>query len=127
MTQTPASGNQMAAFVAARLDEDEAIARANTGRDGLADDGVGAPMYPDYQTFDGPDLDAANAFIDRFRPTRQLREIEAKRVIVRGITAALPLLPFGEPAYSDALLHIMRTLAAIYSDHPDYDPAWANA
>lgn len=55
---------------------------------------------------------------------RFAREIAAKRAIVRGITAALPLLPHGDPAYQDALLHILRTLAAVYADLAGYRQEW---
>ena len=45
----------------------------------------------------------------RFTPARVLAECAAKRAII----AALP-----------ASWTMLRALAAVYSDHPDYDPEW---
>ena len=57
--------------------------------------------------------------IARHDPARVLREVEAKRAIL----ALREASPVGSPVLTFALCH----LAAVYSGHTDYDPAWAPA
>ena len=139
------------AFLSARLDEDEAIARRNIGagpgeQNGLGDTDDGGPMWPDYQTFDGDDLDAAYDYLKRFRPLRALREVEAKRAILdlyertlaivrapvdlQALAAEKPVIrELRARDYLDAerelcmLDPVVRYLTAIDSGHPDYDPS----
>jgi hypothetical protein len=126
---------ELTEFIAARLDEDEAVARRNTGNDGLADTEEGGPGYPDYQTYDGDDINAACDFLNQFRPLRMLREIEAKRAILAEHQPYDCMEPNGQRCYrcasdrayrSGAAIHeawpcaTLRALAAIWSDHPDY-------
>ncbi len=64
-----------------------------------------------YVTLDSEGLspsvgEAAGRHIARHDPARVLRECEAKRRIVEGHKT-------------------LRALASVYSDHPDYDEAWA--
>ena len=57
-------------------------------------------------------------------PTRILRECAAKRVLVGAAATYSPELEHGdngEWAFDGAL----RAIAAVYADHPDYQPAWA--
>ena len=104
----------LTAFLHARLDEDEAM--------------VAVPhIWP-----------------TTFQPARALREVEAKRAILEMYASTLalvehpPVMPEDHPHagkisardYMDAkrelavLKPAVVALAAIYSDHPDYDPEW---
>jgi hypothetical protein len=58
------------------------------------------------------------AFIARHDPARVLREVEAKRRIIA--TATLMDADMLESWES-----VLRELASVYSNHPDYDPTWA--
>jgi len=64
----------LVAFLNARLDEDEAHARRG--------EEVFAAGWPDYQTFDSPELTDAGRYLDHFGPARVLREVEAKRLVI---------------------------------------------
>ena len=65
---------------------------------------------------------AQAAHIARHSPARALRECEAKRAIIADFLRrdALGDLP-GRSAVEDTL----KALSAVYSHHPDYDPAWS--
>lgn len=76
----------LVATLNAGLDADEVIADRNTVA-GLHDDGESAPSWPDYQTYDGADIDAASDYIERFRPRRMRREVKAKRDLMSAILA----------------------------------------
>jgi hypothetical protein len=134
--------SDLAAFLAARLDEDEAAAKAAAlvdahygGRSswaacfGMVTDAAD----PDWAVVDvaphffSADRDPVNAHIARHDPARVLREVEAKRAILARceyVRAAFrdPASGLWQRTHADANL---RHLAAVYSDHPDYDPAWA--
>ena len=90
----------LVAFLRARLDEDERIAR----------DGEGACWHVDYCDEDGP------VFMARFDPARVLREVEAKRRIVGW--ADSPALPDAEYFY------VLTALALPYADHGDHREEW---
>lgn len=75
------------------------------------------------------------AHIARHDPARVLREVTAKRAIVEQHTPDLILHSSETPQfcpvcfYSDANVErhpcpTLRHLAAVWSDHPDFDPAW---
>ena len=93
----------IAAFLLARIAEDEATAKA----------GVGAPDLIPLGCHD---------------PERVLAECAAKRAIVEKAQRADEA--FGRQinpatsAASFALTEVLCRLAAPYADHPDYDPAW---
>lgn len=137
-------------FVAARLDEDEAAAFNAARTDGTdwrprSGIGIGHTVYaplrePGQRGVADVATEEAAAHIARHDPARVLREVEAKRAILAEHTPETPDYgPFkGEPqcgscgaVSSDAYYGIdwpcgtLRHLAAVYSDHPDYDPAWA--
>jgi hypothetical protein len=62
-------------------------------------------------------------------PAQVLREVEAKRRII-DLDGDWPYgaeMEAGEAVtgWSDAIDRVLRLLALPYSDHPDYDPAWA--
>ena len=146
------------AFLAARLDEDEAAAEAAAEDDGAdwfanAKEGWDADersvMYTgpstlrpggtwDYPVCRSLSVGAAE-HIARHDPARVLREVEAGRTILaehfaedRGESLpgadcgvcyyiGTPGSPAGWPCRT------LRALAAVWSDHPDYDQEWALA
>ena len=102
--------NDLIAFLAARLDEDEAVARRAAG---------GSPR----ETNLGIAL-----FIGRFNPARVLREVEADRRLLAEWQKAET-----DPAIDDqwnaglaaGLRMAVQIRAARHSDHPDYRQEWA--
>jgi len=140
----------IAAFIAARLDEDEAIARHvvfnSKGRDRWE---AGAVTYRDGYAFVAihtPDgLEIAGAGLDgtggvhgevfathiaRHDPARVLAVVVAKRKLLEFAadyaSEAEDHYGTGDgPVLPDTDNPVLRLLAAPYADHPDYDPAWA--
>lgn len=103
-------------WLRAQLDDDERIARKNTGVEGLGDDG----SYPDYRTYDGADVDAADEFLGRFTSQRVLREVEAKRRLLNDLSGF-----FGLADFPKALVeHTIKMLALPVSDRPGYREEW---
>jgi Family of unknown function (DUF6221) len=64
-------------------------------------------------------LDEDEAVAQPWAPPRWLREVEAKRAIIAEYEA-----PFGSHLRLGLYFAIVQ-LAAIWHDHPDYDPAWS--
>lgn len=141
--------DDLVAFVRARLDEDEAVARAATP--GLWVAGTSSGLLVDngvYGQGDGGvefacDTREAVAYstanvvhIARHDPARALREVEAKREIVDEhgnvndgscgtcVTAAWGYPTHGGSAPQKWPCHTLRLLAAVYADHPDYREEW---
>ena len=129
-------------FLRARLDEDEAVARAcngpawssgdaSVGEGGLysVDDGwaiawfkIGTSNEADDGTRQLPRFPILrhsayenSVHAARHDPARALREVEAKRA----------LLESWESGQGD--WRSLHFLVAVYSDHPDYHPSWAVA
>lgn len=65
----------LVAWLLEQIAEDERVIRRNLGHAGLGDGG----SFPDYRTWDGEDIEAADEYLERFRPPRLLAECEAKR------------------------------------------------
>lgn len=128
-------------FIAARLDEDEAAARA------AADLGVG--IFPDWIYDPGSGVVAnphrlgvvmdtgtvRGTHIARHDPARVLAEVAAKRAIVAEHANGGELVPgkyfctecgSGEPYEYPTQwpCATLRLLATVHADHPDFDPAW---
>ena len=110
--------SDIAAFIGARLDEDEAAARAVPGR---------AWYEPDDDRFSHY-KDAAH--IARHDPARVLREVTAKRAI---LTRHSPVTEPGRGTrcgWCSGEFDVAwpcedaRSVAAIWSDHPDYQEGW---
>ena len=112
-------------FLTDRLAEDEAAAKAvqNAEREPWQDD--------DWQD----QHEADQAMAHRFSSARVLREVEAKRKILDLHEQARAhkngrLLDFCICQAEDGVVcgrwpcETLRAFAAIWSDHPDYDPAW---
>jgi hypothetical protein len=107
--------DDLAAFVAARLDEDETEAKATADAD--------AEFWADVRG-DG-------THFARHDPARVLRDVAAKRAILAEVVPAIEgmdmqiICEWGssqdEP---DAHLPLLKIMAAVYSDHMDYRPEW---
>jgi len=111
--------SDLVAFLTARLDETEA--RALAAREDWDDES---------QQYEWNDLsEAVYAHARCLDPALVLREVEAKRKIVRRCMAGMDELD----VYPNGLLtprallsrQTLMDLAAVYSDHPDYWPAAA--
>jgi Family of unknown function (DUF6221) len=117
----------LVAFLRARLDEDEAAARAAVHFD------YGVKNWAD-------DGDPVDVHIARHDPARVLREVMAARAILDLHSPSYPVTypePSGQPTCG--VCHAggwdwepekwpcptVRALVAVYSDHPDYDQGWA--
>jgi hypothetical protein len=98
-------------FLKARLDEDERTAKGLAGATRIIGGG------PDFYGAGGL---AAEDFWERFDPARVLREVKAKRAIL-GEYAGNDMDDLG---YTNALGFAVSHLAAVYSDHPDYQQEW---
>ena len=120
-------------FLRARLDEDEAGAQAATwGPWAASGRWIWAQGRPD--AVFGVDGDPADVeYIARHDPARALREVEAKRRIVEDWEGheertAWALANDLSPAHPDerrtAVWAVLRHLAAVWSDHPDYRLEW---
>ena len=126
--------SDLMAFLSARLDEDEAAAKAATpppwraaGEDILSD--TDDPHWAGACAANASGADAVH--IARHDPVRVLREVEAKRNILARYEDCLarqedqdyPYAPAAEQAreYED---FVLPNLAASYSGHHDYDEDW---
>jgi hypothetical protein len=118
------------AFLTARLDEDEAVAKR-------AADRMGSPDWRQGEADDGRDIvmmgehevgmhSLIGAHIARHDPARVFREVEAGRAILAEYDRALVKAPGNVPLIS-TLKRLMQARAEVYSDHPDYDQAWRPA
>jgi hypothetical protein len=140
--------DDLAAFISARLSEDEAAAAAAS--DGPWDAWRGRPGLGLGQLEHGVTLPGQEAgslasiataswmdaeHIARHDPARVLREVAAKRAMVQYCTDELAGDPEEEHAsqYNEGFsaagramaTWVLRDLAATWSDHPDYRAEWA--
>jgi hypothetical protein len=126
--------DDLTAFITARLDEDEAATKAvaplghvfDMGGERLDDQFAHIRVRhhsEDGRSYSQPDQPATRHFA-RHDPARVLREVAAKRAIV-----ALAGTPDDDDPYYggwDTVMElVLRNLAAVWSDHPDYRPEWA--
>lgn len=108
-------------FLLARIDEDEAIARKVIDESSDPLDWTSEPDWPPAVGLAGP-VDGPSGYesivID---PARVLAECEAKRRIVEAADNVV------EPDSGRrlALEFVVRQLASVYADHPDFNPSWA--
>ncbi|NKS17328.1 hypothetical protein GS490_13460 [Rhodococcus hoagii] len=138
-------------FLRARLDEDEQIAKRAAGSGGIdgrwaydGDSAHGEVYRPDasrtytridgstgvehsYVTQDSEGIMSSvegddGTHIARHDPARVLREVEAKRRI---ITLAEQVARSGAEFAEQDFDTLTRSLAVVYSDHPDYQQEWA--
>jgi len=121
-------------FIAARLDEDEAAANAGARRVGMPWRAEPQPGTPGGLVIDELGLVGSTGgryaaeHIARHDPARALREVKAKRAIVRrcGWSVNEPdQYPNGLVSPRAALSRQnLFDLAAVWSDHPDYRDEW---
>ena len=116
-------------FLSARLDEDEAAANAA--------EAAQRQPWQDSEWMEKHPADLAH--YARHDPARVLREVAAKRAILEyyveppnGVrTGNAEVISSAEggsgrnPRVLTVIEAIVLDLAAVWSDHPDYDPAWA--
>ncbi|MEO3787724.1 DUF6221 family protein [Actinocorallia sp. B10E7] len=127
----------LVAFLRARLDRDEAVARACMsaswkvtagGRvrvDSWPETAGDAPGHPERQGFVASAENEAYAeHIVRHDPRRVLRRVEAQRKAVALYEKEQWARQRGVPG-SGVLETVLRDLASQYSDHPAYRPEWA--
>jgi len=138
--------SDLVAFLRARLDEDEAAARAarrwfdrdweasqTQGRNFVSDD----DGHPILETFDdGEQGQVVTAHIARWDPARVLADVAAKRVILDDYQLVLANNLIEQATDQDELRIAMRDLivkslrmvlarmAQPYAGHPGFDPAW---
>jgi hypothetical protein len=136
--------NGLVEFLRARLDEDEAVARAASDgpwirgaeRDHLADNVVYGQSASwavhitqvcnvDY----GHNRDADSTHIARHDPQRVLADVAAKRAIVDAYEhKAESMARYPNPGNASGLFSLtvaVQHLAAVYTDHPAYRQRWA--
>lgn len=140
--------SDLVSFLTARIDEDEAVAKKAAGLVGV---GAASRRYTAWSydreqfrvTTDGTSWinakdtgDACGEHIARHDPARVLAEIAAKRAIIQDyllVTAnnAIERASGGDEVAALArdlivksLRMALRRLASVWSEHPDYDPAW---
>ena len=134
--------SEIAEFLKARLAEDEATAREAASDDQaqwvatdlepavyVADSNMPVAVGP----WGGPMDQADVEHIVRHDPARGLREAEAGRQLLASLKGAqeafdntLPGDYHRHAAVLAAWTQAARQRAAIWSDHPDYDPSWSS-
>ncbi len=122
-------------FIAARLDEDEATARAATpgpwewdGYDREYRSRVSQRVTTGTELGDevGSAGDRDARHIIRHNPARVLREVTAKRALLADFTDELRDAERHQDVdMIEAYTRLLGVLAAPYSDHPDYRKEWA--
>jgi hypothetical protein len=132
--------SETGAFVAARLDEREAAAKAALPGPWMArEHEIRSWASNPSKVAASYTFEAEGAHIALHDPARVLREVAAWRAILAEYAAALAAQnrmlasPAGDQSVTYewengrgcALLNAVRGVAAAWSDHPDYDPAWA--
>lgn len=103
----------IAAFLRARLDEDEAVAKAAPYE---LDNGEWT-FWPEVDSRE--DFEATNAYRDRFPPARRLAEIEGDRQIIALCETETP-----ETGGLPLALRTLRQLARRHHKHPEFKEEW---
>lgn len=122
------------AFINARIDEDEQIARAAT-LPVYGQPVQGAEWSVTDVPFEGitvwdpqPDLpghtDARTEHIARHDPARVLRQCAAIREALDSIDTLLGIANNSEGTWGTDAEIARDAIASIWSDHPDFDPRW---
>ncbi|MEU2730085.1 DUF6221 family protein [Streptomyces griseoviridis] len=131
--------DELVEWLGAQLDEDERIARAAGGdawrRQEHASDTVaiydskGEPVVYD----EGWPTEEQRAHIAAYDPARVLREIDAKRRVLRDLASAEVALRATEPGRgphelmtgaTNSWRAVVKVLAAVYADRPGYLAEW---
>lgn len=138
MTETAAV--TLTDFLNARLDEDRAVAREAAGLTECwvaEEPAIGIVLVDGEPLIEGH-ITGLTAHIARHDPARVLREVEAKRAVIAtaflyeatidgewGCVHNADEIAAGRcPDIRPDKVYILRLLAAIYSDHPDYRDEW---
>lgn len=109
----------LAAFVTARLAEEEAAAKAASGL---------AWMSVIHARVTEVDMVPAMNHLCRHDPARMLRDIEAKRktidaAIIAWNESCSPTDAFWS-GLAPTLISLVKQMATVWNDHPDYDERW---
>jgi Family of unknown function (DUF6221) len=121
----------IAEFLTARLDEDEATAVAASRLQDDPENGWGAIPRPDVGSRGAATITPhigllyeaeSVAHVVRWNPARVLADIAAKRKIV---ALCADMLWENENGPDIVAQETLRLLAAPHADHPDYDPTWS--
>jgi hypothetical protein len=138
--------DDLLAFLRARLDEDEAAARAAPPGPWRIKYGTPhAPLHPGYRPgalLDARDMELVSdkygevgpqhEHFARHDPSRVLRDVEAKRRILDTYEEARELaredssLGAEMLSRSEGLWYVVHDLASVSSDHPDYREEWGS-
>jgi hypothetical protein len=119
----------LVAFLRARLDEDEQVARtaeAETSAvwtaysESVDEEGGGAVATGSYGYFGDQ-----RHHIARHDPARVLAEVDAKRDVIRLAERAHDYHATFVSGFAAAMEDALRKFALAYADHPDYKPEWA--
>jgi hypothetical protein len=112
-TDDPSDLEPLLKFLLARLDEDEAAARGQLRGGGIL------PFESITQTADHR---------ARQGPLRVLREVAAKRSMVRmwRTRSSVQRDRLG-PGRADVAAAMVAAMAAVFAEHPDFDPSWLGA
>ena len=121
--------DDLAAFLAVRLDEDEAAARDSyyEGQRWIAEE-EGVYRYPDDELIHSADRKADARHIALHDPARVLREVAADRKIlaeyerIQLSAAAYPSQ--GNAAALIAVQAVVKIRAEVFDGHPDYGEDW---
>jgi hypothetical protein len=111
--------DDLIAFVRARLDEDESVARQMTAEPG--------GFYLEAET-DATNIMTVGAHVYRWSPARVLAEVKAKRQLLECLVGATGkgtsrLVANDEP-WAIGGDHLVKLLALPYASHPDYREEW---
>ena len=120
--------DDLIAFLNARLDEDEVVARkaaecaeVKDGRWFDGEDEINDDNGLRLATVNSPPVTVHCA---RHDPGRVLREVEAGRALVSGYERALVKAPGNTPLIN-TLIRLMRARAAVWCGHRDFRREWA--
>jgi Family of unknown function (DUF6221) len=120
--------DDLIAFITARLDEDEVVARSAASLQADPENGWGIDGRAITPHIGVVHEEESRVHIARHNPARVLREVEAKRAIVRRCGWSV-----NEPdRYPNGLVspravlarQNLSDLAAAWNDHPDYRAEW---
>lgn len=112
--------DELIAFLSARIDEDQVAAESAAANETWV-----AWYESTLQAWDFDD--AVNEYVLRLTPARMLAEVKAKRRIISECEKLLTTRKSSsEPDWAADLLadDVLRMLASIYADHPDFEPSW---
>lgn len=115
-------------FLKSRISDDKSAAQAAVGGSAswgayFTSEDEHGDHYRDIRDDNGENIVLANethpngeqaAHIARWDPARVLAECEVKRAILDAV----------EAVPTSTMLHVLRQIGSVYSNHPEYDPAW---